>query len=132
MISRSFALLLRAGVLPTPPDELQGLDIDIEYVSPLAKAQKMTDLQSMLRGFETMLQMSQVAPVMDYLDEDGLVNYIVETTGMPARIIKSRNQVQRERQQKAEAAAAVIEQNPENGAQMLEQVQGQLGGMAAE
>jgi hypothetical protein len=132
MIQRSFALLLRAGALPTPPDELQGQEVDIEYVSPLAKAQKMTDLQSMLRGFETMLQMSQVAPVMDYLDEDGLVNYIVETTGMPARIIKSRTQVERERQQKAEAAAAVIEQNPENGAQMLEQVQGQLGGMAAE
>jgi len=132
MIQRSFALLLRAGALPTPPDELQGQEVDIEYVSPLAKAQKMTDLQSMLRGFETMLQMSQVAPVMDYLDQDKLVQYVVETTGMPARIIKSTDQVQRERRQKAEAAAAVIEQNPENGSQMLEQMQGAMQGMAAE
>jgi hypothetical protein len=29
--------------LPPAPEELQGQDIDIEYVSPLAKAQKLTD-----------------------------------------------------------------------------------------
>ena len=132
LISRSFALLLRAGLLPQPPQELQGQDIDIEYVSPLAKAQKMTDLQSMLRGFETMLQLSQVAPVMDYLDQDRLVEYVVETTGMPARIIKSSAQVQQERRQKAEAAAQVVAQNPENGLNMIQQMQQATNSLAAE
>ncbi len=132
LISRSFALLLRAGLLPQPPEELQGQDIDIEYVSPLAKAQKMTDLQSMLRGFETMLQLSQVAPVMDYLDQDRLVEYVVETTGMPARIIKSAAQVNQERRQKAEAAAQVVAQNPENGLGMIQQVQQATNNLAAE
>ena len=132
LISRSFALLLRAGLLPQPPQELQGQDIDIEYVSPLAKAQKMTDLQSMLRGFETMLQLSQVAPVMDYLDQDRLVEYVVETTGMPARIIKSSAQVQQERRQKAEAAAQVVAQNPENGLNMIQQMQQATSSLAAE
>jgi hypothetical protein len=105
LISRSFALLLRNGLLPTAPEELQGQDIDIEYVSPLAKAQKMTDLQSMLRGFEVLLQMQQVAPVMDYLDDDKLVQYLVETTGIPARVIRSPNEVQQLRRQRAEAQA---------------------------
>jgi len=105
LISRSFALLLRSGLLPPAPEELQGQDIDIEYVSPLAKAQKLTDLQSMLRGFEIMMQVSQVAPVMDYLDDDKLVQYLVEVTGMPARIIKSDAEVARMRREQAEAEA---------------------------
>jgi hypothetical protein len=84
LISRVFGLLLRNGVLPPAPEELQGQDIEIEYVSPLAKAQKLTDLQSMLRGFEVMMQIAEVAPVMDYLDSDKLVKYLVDTTGIPA------------------------------------------------
>jgi hypothetical protein len=106
LISRSFALLLRNGLLPAAPEQLQGQDIDIEYVSPLAKAQKMTDLQSMLRGFEVLLQMQQVAPVMDYLDDDKLVQYLVETTGIPARVVRSRSEVDQLRRQRAEAQAA--------------------------
>ena len=126
MITRSFALLLRGGLLPKPPEELQGMDIDIEYVSPLAKAQKLTDLQSMLRGFEVMLQMSQVAPVMDYLDSDKLVEYVVETTGMPARVIRGKAEVDKLRREKATAAAQVMEQNPENGGEMIQQMQGAM------
>jgi hypothetical protein len=103
LISRSFALLLRAGLLPAAPEELQGQDIDIEYVSPLAKAQKQTDLQSMLRGFEIMMQMSEIAPVMDYLDDDKLVQYLVEVTGMPARVIRSQTEVAVMREERAAA-----------------------------
>jgi hypothetical protein len=105
LISRSFALLLRAGLLPPAPEELQGQDIDIEYVSPLAKAQKLTDLQSMLRGFEVMMQVAEIAPVMDYLDTDRLVQYLVEVTGIPARVIRSDDEVKKIRRQQAQAQA---------------------------
>ena len=104
LISRSFALLLRNGLLPAAPEQLQGQDIDIEYVSPLAKAQKLTDLQSMLRGFEVMMQVAEIAPVMDYLDSDKLVQYLVEVTGIPARVIRSDDEVARIRRQQAQAA----------------------------
>ncbi|NCW68329.1 MAG: hypothetical protein EBV86_07115, partial [Marivivens sp.] len=106
LISRSFALLLRAGLLPAAPEELQGQDIDIEYVSPLAKAQKQTDLQSMLRGFEIMMQVAEIAPVMDYLDDDKLVQYLVEVTGMPARVIRSSDEVETLREERAAAQQA--------------------------
>jgi len=104
LISRSFALLLRNGLLPAAPEQLQGQDIDIEYVSPLAKAQKLTDLQSMLRGFEVMMQVAEIAPVMDYLDSDKLVQYLVEVTGLPARVIRSDEEVAQMRRQQAQAA----------------------------
>jgi len=110
LISRAFALLLRSGQLPPAPEELQGQDIDIEYVSPLAKAQKLTDLQSMLRGFEVMMQVAEIAPVMDYLDTDRLVQYLVEVTGIPARVIRSDEEVARIRRQAAQAAQAQQQQ----------------------
>jgi hypothetical protein len=104
LIDRSFALLLRAGLLPEPPEELQGQNIDIEYVSPLAKAQKLTDLQAMLRGFEILLQVSEVAPVTDYLDGDKMVQYLVETAGLPARVIRGSDEVEQVRREQAEQA----------------------------
>ena len=116
LISRTFGILLRNGVLPPAPEELQGRDIEIEYVSPLAKAQKLTDLQSMLRGFEVMMQIAEVAPVMDYLDSDKLVKYLVDTTGIPATVIRSdeevaqlRRQAQQQQQQQAEAETQMMQ-----------------------
>jgi hypothetical protein len=106
LISRSFALLLRDGLLPAAPEELQGQDIDIEYVSPLAKAQKLTDLQSVLRGFEILSQIGEIAPVQDYIDPDKMVQYLVETTGMPARVIRGEDEIARLRRQQAQAMEA--------------------------
>jgi len=113
LISRSFALLLREGLLPPAPEELQGQDIDIEYVSPLAKAQKLTDLQSVLRGFEVLAQLGEIAPVQDYIDPDRMVQYLVETTGMPARVIRSDEEIARLRREQAAAQQAQAAQQQE-------------------
>tara|TARA_R100001510_G_C7656298_1_gene216165 strand:- start:4402 stop:6021 length:1620 start_codon:yes stop_codon:yes gene_type:complete len=107
LIQRSFQLMLRNERFIQPPEELQGQDIEIEYVSPLAKAQKLTDLQSTLRGIEIFTQLGQTIPVMDYLDPDGMVKYLVDVTGMPAQVIRSNEEVaaMREEQQQAQAQA---------------------------
>jgi len=110
MIARSFGLLLRGGLLPPAPEELQGQDIEIEYVSPLAKAQKLTDLQSMLRGFEVLMQVNEIAPVLDYLDTDKLVKYLVEVTGIPARVVRSDAEVVEMREAQQEQAVQQQEQ----------------------
>ena len=137
LISRAFALLLRSGQLPPAPQELQGQDIDIEYVSPLAKAQKLTDLQSMLRGFEVMMQVAEIAPVMDYLDADKLVQYLVEVTGIPARVIRSdeevariRRQAQQAQQQQAQQQQAMMESEQAKNVAPLIKAVGGIGGAA--
>jgi hypothetical protein len=120
LISRTFELLLSQGVLPPAPDELQGQDIDIEYVSPLAKAQKIGDLQNLVRGVEIMTSLAEVIPgITDYIDNDGLVQYLVEITGMPARVIRSDDEVAAMRKEQQEAAAA--QQSQEQDMQNSEQ-----------
>ena len=110
LISRTFELLLRNKQLPEPPEMLQGQNIDIEYVSPLAKAQKLTDLQSTMRGLEVMMQMGEMIPVADYIATDGLMKYIAEVTGMPAKIIRSDEEVAEIQEQKQAQAAQQAQQ----------------------
>ncbi len=110
LISRTFELLLRNRQLPEAPEMLQGQNIDIEYVSPLAKAQKLTDLQSTMRGLEVMMQMGEIAPVGDYIDTDGLIKYIAEVTGMPAKILRSEEEVAELQEQKQAQAAQQAQQ----------------------
>jgi hypothetical protein len=105
LIDRCFALMLRQGSFVTPPEELQGLDIDIEYVSPLAKAQKQSELQNTLRGVEVLSQMAQIAPVLDYLDSDKMVRYLIDVMGLPAEIIRSSEEIAIVRRQQQQQQA---------------------------
>ena len=110
LIGRCFSLMLRSGALPLPPESLQGTDIDIEYVSPLAKAQKLTDLQSIMRGLEVLMQTAEFAPVTDYLDVDGLTKYLIDATGMPASVVRSDEQVSQLRRQRAQQEQQAAQQ----------------------
>tara|TARA_E500000305_G_scaffold2907_1_gene2750 strand:- start:221 stop:913 length:693 start_codon:yes stop_codon:yes gene_type:complete len=110
LIERVFNILMRANVFQPAPEILQGMTIDIEYVSPLAKAQRSGDLNSVMRGVEIFGSLAQFAPVLDYLDSDGLVKYVQKTLGLPARIIRSDVEVAEVRQQRQRQEAAVQQQ----------------------
>ena len=98
-IDRVFAILLRNNMLPQAPEFLSGRDIEIEYVSPFAKAQKSTELQSIIRTVEILGSLANVAPVFDYINFDNLVKHLADIVGVPQKILKSQSQVNAERQQ---------------------------------
>ena len=99
LIDRVFAVLLRNNMLPQAPEFLSGRDVEIEYVSPLAKAQKSTELQSIMRAVEILGSLANVAPVFDYVNFDNLVKHLADIVGVPQKILKSQSQVNAERQQ---------------------------------
>jgi hypothetical protein len=105
MILRVFNIMLRDKLFLPAPDILANQEIQIEYVSPMALAQKSQELQSLMRGLELFGSIGQIAPVQDYLDENGLVKEIIKILGLPAKIIKSDSQVQQVREQRAAAQA---------------------------
>ena len=102
LIDRVFAVLLRNNMLPQAPDFLSGRDVEIEYVSPLAKAQKSTELQSIMRAVEILGSLANVAPVFDYVNFDNLVKHLADIVGVPQKILKTQSQVNAERQQSAQ------------------------------
>jgi hypothetical protein len=105
MILRVFNIMLRNKLFLAAPEVLSNQEIDIEYVSPMALAQRSQELQSLIRGLELFGQVGQIAPVQDYIDENGLVKQIINLLGLPAKMIKSDSQVQQVREQRAAAQA---------------------------
>ena len=104
MIDRCFNILYRRGQFAPAPDFLSGQDIEIEYVSPLAKAQKSTELSSITRGIEILGSLANVAPVFDYINFDALVKHVADLVGVPQKVLKLQSQVNAEREEAAQAA----------------------------
>lgn len=106
MIARGFALLARQGALPPAPQAAMGARMKVEYVSPLAKAQKASQAQAVLRTYEPALRLAAAAPaVLDNLDHDEALRTLAEANGAPPKMLKDRNQVARDRRRRDEAAA---------------------------
>jgi len=124
LIDRAFALILRKNLFPPAPEFLSGQDIEIEYVSPLAKAQKSTELQSIMRGIEILGSLANVAPVFDHVNMDKLVKHLMDVVGVPQKVLKPSSEVQAERQ------AAQEQQAQQEQMQQMQQV-AQAGGQIA-
>jgi hypothetical protein len=127
LIDRVFNILLRNNMLPQAPEFLSGRDVEIEYVSPLAKAQKSSELQSIMRAIEILGSLANVAPVFDYINFDNLVEHLAGIVGVPQKILKSRSQVSSERQQAQQKQA---EQQQMQQMQQLAQAGGDIAPLA--
>ena len=92
------------------PEVIQNNNIDVEYVSPLAKAQRNGDIQSLVRLFELITPIAQVDPgVMDYLDTDGMAKHLIRTVGIPASAVRGTEEVEQMRREKAQQEQAAQE-----------------------
>ena len=123
LITRSFNLLIKNNKFAQPPETIGEQEIEIEYVSPLAKAQKTQELSSIMRGIEIFGSLQNVAPVFDYLDIDGLVDHVKEVLGLPAKVMRSRGEVQQIQQEKQ---AAEMEQAQLQQAQQVAESAGKI------
>ena len=104
LIDRIFNLIARKKGFEAAPEGMTNSEIDIEYVSPLAKAQRQGDIQASLELFQFLTPLTQIDPnVTDYLDIDGLAKHIIKTTGVPASVVRGESEVAGIREQKAKA-----------------------------
>ena len=124
LIDRTFAIMLRQKLFRKVPDFLSGKDIQIEYVSPLAKAQRSSELQSIMRAIEIFGSLSNIAPVFDYVNIDNLVTHLAEIVGVPSKVLNSKAEVNAMRQQKQQ------QQDQQMQMQQLQQL-AQAGGQIA-
>ena len=113
LIDRVFALMLRNNMLSIPPENLQGRDIDIEYVSPLARVQKSSSLNSTMKALEILLPLAQSLPVGDHLDPDGLVRHVTDSLGVPKSTLRSSAEIAEIREQRAAAEQEQMERQQE-------------------
>jgi len=105
--------MLRADMLATPPEVLQGLDVDVEYVSPLARAQKSSSLNSTMQALEILLPLAQALPVAEHINADGLVNHIMDSLGVPKKVVNPQSEVDAVREEQAAQQEAMMARQAE-------------------
>jgi hypothetical protein len=116
LIKRRFGLLLRAGQLPPPPQEIQGRAMSVEYVSPLARMQMAGEAQSVVRLYQSLGMIAQIDPgVMDNVDNDEAVKILGRGWAVPQPMLRGKDEVaqlrdHRAQQQQAQMALAAAEQ----------------------
>jgi hypothetical protein len=101
--------MLRLNMFPPAPEQLQGREIDIEYTSPLARSQRSGDIAASMRMLEMLSPLSQLAPVFDYVDVDKFVKHTQEVLGVPAKIMRSDQEVLQLRQERQAQQQAMAE-----------------------
>jgi hypothetical protein len=112
LINRCFAILVRQKAFKPAPESLRNGNIDIEYVSPLAKAQRSGDVQGIMQMIEFLMPLMQLDQgIADYLDMDGLAKHIIKVTGTPAVVVRGEGEVAALRDERAQAMQAQAELN---------------------
>ena len=123
IIERVYNVLDRAGVFPPIPDEvammLSEQDVKIEYISPLAQAQKMNGLTSIEQGIAFVANLMQLYPeVRHKVNPIETVNRYFSDLGCPAVMLRSDDEAGQLLQQEQEQQAQQAQQ-----AQMMEMAQ---------
>lgn len=116
LIDRVFAIMSRLGLLPDAPEELQGSQLKVEYISILAQAQRMAGIGAIEQGMAFAGNLMSVFPeARDKIDADEAIEVYFDRIGVPPSVIVPDDVVaanrdrraQQQAQQQALAAAPV-------------------------
>jgi hypothetical protein len=109
LIEREIDILARAGVLPPMPDALReyGGQVEIEYVSPLNRAQRADEGVAIMNTLQAITPLAQIDPsVMSIFDPEQVARELADINGVPAKVMRSPEQMQAMKDQQAQAAQA--------------------------
>lgn len=109
IIERTYNILERLGYFPPIPEDIaekfQDEEIKIEYISPLAQAQKLSGLTNIEQAVAFVGQMAQIWPdAIKKIDPVGTVAEYFELLGAPAKIQRSNEEVYQMIQKEQELA----------------------------
>lgn len=105
LIKLTFQFMQDRGMIPPPPEELQGMEVEIEYISIMAQAQKLVGIGGVERMVQFVSGLGQVWPeALDKLDAKQTVDIMADFLSVPSGMIRSDEsvgEIQAEQQQAA-------------------------------
>lgn len=123
-VEMTFQRIIEVGMVPPPPPELEGQELDIEFVSVLAQAQRAIATGGIDKFVFSLGEIQQLKPsVLDKFDADKWVDTYSQMIGVPPELIVAGPQVALIRKQRAEQErqAAITEQIA-SGAEAVEKL----------
>jgi hypothetical protein len=103
VIDLIFFYMNEAGMIPAPPQEIEGMELKVQYISILAQAQKMMEVQQIQQTVAFVGELAAAGQVQawDNVDIDKAVNKINDLNGSPADIMIDKEQVAQARKARA-------------------------------
>ncbi len=96
-----FEFAMEAELLPEPPEVLDGMDLEVEYVSLLAQAQQAVAATTIERTMAFAGNLVAVNPeVMDNVDMDFAVREYADIMGASPELLRGQDAVQQQRQER--------------------------------
>lgn len=103
LVEKTFEYMLKAGIVPRPPEEMQGKEIKIEFISVLAQAQRASGNNSTDRFVASLGAVAQLKPeVLDKFNSDEWADVYSDSLGLDPRFIIPSDKVAMVRQSRAQ------------------------------
>ncbi|MGP1395395.1 MAG: portal protein [Inquilinaceae bacterium] len=110
LIERTFKIMLRARAFDPPPEDLADVEIEVDYVSPIAQAQKATRTESLGRVLDVAERLAQYDPaLLDLVDGEAALREIATVYNAPPRLLRSEEEIAARREAEAEREALQAE-----------------------
>lgn len=107
LVESTFYRALEAGLVPPPPAEMQNENLNVEFISMLAQAQRAVATNSVDRFVGNLGAVAQYKPdVLDKFDSDKWADIYSEMLGVDPELIVPSDKVAIVREQRAKQAAA--------------------------
>lgn len=105
VIERLFNILWRSGKLPEPPQALEGIETTVEFISPLAQAQKSAKVGTMNQLLMGVMQTASAMPeILDLIDVDKVGDEMAKIYNLQ-HLLRSSTEIEEIRAQRAEQMA---------------------------
>lgn len=109
LVNRLFGIMLRKGLIPPAPAQVQGKNLTVRYTSLIARAQRLQELQDIQRAITTLQPLAAAIPtIMDVVKADDIVREVWDILGIDQKLLMSEQELKKKRdeQQKAQQQAA--------------------------
>ena len=104
-IERIYAIMDDDGLIPEPPETIRNVDINIEFMSILAQAQKMQGMRPIEQSISFIGSLAASFPqAADALNVDESIREYCKLSGAPSKILRDPREVNQIRQQRDAAA----------------------------
>lgn len=103
LIERILSIMIEKNMIDPAPTILEKKDIQVKYISMIAKAQKSVDAQVLTRVVESVAPLLQTNPdIMDNFDADSILRYNARNLGLPEKLFAKSSDMKETREQRAE------------------------------
>ena len=94
LIERVFGIMLRSRAFVPAPEIMTEQPIDVEFVGPLARSQRMEEAVAVERLYQLAMNVSQINPeIMDIINHDEAIRQRAKLLGVPDSVLNGRAEV---------------------------------------